>query len=86
MQLVTKKISDMYVECSLQTHNFREPGVAMSDCCRRRATAAVVMPNGSKMWRCSEHKNVVGLHPFSTGESVTEIEMLVGLDKTVPMV
>lgn len=68
-------VADMYVQCSLQTHNFYEPGFAMSDCCRRPATSAVVFSDdGRKMWRCDEHKGVRRIWPSrELGDVVTEI-------------
>jgi len=73
--LVDKKISDMHFECSLQTHNFKRGGTAMSDCCRRPATAAVIMPNGDKMWRCGAHYNVRSIMPLAMGPWVFKIKV-----------
>lgn len=72
-----KAITDMYVNCSLQVRNFDGPAVCMSDCCGRHATAAVVMEDGKKMWRCSEHSSIrrtrYGMSDL--GVTITHIEV-----------
>lgn len=52
------KVGDLHVKCSLRVRNFGVPGIAMSDCCAKPATHAVEMENGSKMWRCFDHREV----------------------------
>lgn len=68
-------ITDLWVECSLQTHNFDRPGVAMSDCCRQRARSGVVMPDSNRtMWRCVVHEGMVDFRTGTKGEVVYAIE------------
>lgn len=67
-------ISDLWVECSLQTHNFDRSGVAMSDCCRRVAKSGVVRPDGAVMWRCTVHEGMLDFRTGDKGEIVYVIE------------
>lgn len=70
-----KNVRDLYVDCSLKVINLDSPYTAMSDCCRNHAVAAVVMENGSKMWRCTYHKDIQTGMPFTTGNYVTAVEI-----------
>jgi hypothetical protein len=67
-------ISDLWVECALQTHNFDRRGVAMSDCCRQRARSGVVMPSGITMWRCIVHEGMVDFRTGEKGEVVFAVK------------
>jgi hypothetical protein len=70
-KLVTRLVKDLYVECSLKTHNLNEPGTAMSDCCRRPAKSAVVDPKtNARYWRCDAHKGVLRM-----GEVVMAVDL-----------
>lgn len=51
-----QKVTDLYVQCA---YVLREPGLAMSDCCRRPATSAVEDPYGGLYYyRCPEHEGL----------------------------
>lgn len=65
-----KQIADMNVRCSLQVRNFNERGVAMSDCCGGYAPYAVCMDDGSKMYRCWDHRFIQN---FNFGPFITEV-------------
>lgn len=68
-------ITDLHVECSLQTHNFDRQGVAMSDCCRSWARSGVVIPNTNRtMWRCRVHEGMVDFRTGDKGEVVYAVE------------
>lgn len=68
-------ITDLHVECSLQTHNFDRHGVAMSDCCRRLAKSGVVMPiSGRTMWRCRDHEGMLDFRTGAKGEVVYAVQ------------
>lgn len=68
-------ITDLHVECSLQTHNFDARGVAMSDCCRRLAKSGVVIPRTNRtMWRCRDHEGMVDFRTGAKGEVVYAVE------------
>jgi len=67
-------ISDLYVQCSLQTHNFNRVGVAMSDCCRLPARSGVVNNNGVTMWRCIAHEGMLDFRTGDKGEIVYAIK------------
>lgn len=66
-----QRVAELNVRCSLPLRNLNSPGAAFSDCCGRAARFAVIMENGSKMWRCAEHQNI---RRIETGPSVTYIE------------
>jgi hypothetical protein len=70
-------ITDLHVECSLQTHNFNLMGVAMSDCCRRVAKSGVVLPNGRTMWRCRDHEGMVDFRTGEKGEVVYVVTRII---------
>ena len=50
------KVVDLYVQCA---YPMRAHAIAMSDCCRKSATSAVVHPDGMKTWRCEEHRGLI---------------------------
>ena len=62
-----KNVSQMYVQCMLKVRNLNEPAMAASDCCGSQATAAVVMPDGKRMWRCETHKTWASLDKRDAG-------------------
>lgn len=70
---VMRKVSSMFVECSLQIVNFDRGGVAMSDCCRGHAVSAVEMSNGMRMWRCRDHEGVRNARTGETGPVHVEV-------------
>lgn len=49
-------VEDLHVQCA---YVLREPGLAMSDCCRKPATSAVEDPYGViYYYRCHEHEGL----------------------------
>ena len=49
-------VVDLFVQCSYQVRNFREPSLCASDCCRAPADTVVRVPNGALMYRCPGHR------------------------------
>lgn len=76
METESVLISDLWVECSLQTHNFDRHGVAMSDCCRQRARSGVVNEQGRTMWRCIVHEGMLDFRTGAKGEIVFAIDRI----------
>ena len=67
-----ERVVDLHVRCSLKVRNFDAPGLTGSDTCGAQARYAVEMENGSKMWRCAEHKN---LRKIEVGKTTVYVEM-----------
>lgn len=55
-ELGARPITSLHVKCSLRLREFGRPGFAASDCCGVGASSGVQMPDGSVMWRCSDHE------------------------------
>jgi len=53
---VEVKVTELYVQCA---YPMRPDALAMSDCCWKSATSAVVRPDGMKTWRCEEHRGLI---------------------------
>lgn len=50
------RVADLYVKCMYP--KVSRP-LAASDCCGEFADTAVELPDGSRSWRCSEHRGLV---------------------------
>lgn len=53
--LVEKRVTDMYVNCSLP---MRPDAIAASDTCQKPANSATLDTNNAWMYRCETHKSI----------------------------
>lgn len=51
-------VTRLHVLCALKVRCLNQPGYAASDACGSPAGYAVEMPSGSRLYRCTEHRNV----------------------------
>lgn len=58
---VTKRVDELYVNCSLQLRHLDSPYSAASDNCNYPATSVVRRADGAWMYRCPRHEGLLSV-------------------------